>query len=1177
MQIKRVEIIGFKSFVDKVTLEFPQQITGVVGPNGCGKSNVVDAIRWAMGEQQAKNLRGRLMEDVIFGGSESRRPTGMAEVSLVFANNDGKAPPRYSEYAEIMVTRRLYRNGDSEYLINKSPCRLLDITELFMDTGVGARAYSIIEQGKIGMILNAKPEERRILIEEAAGVTKFKARKRTAVRKIDATKQNLLRLGDILSEVRRQMNNLKRQAQKAERYRKYREELREIETRMALERYLELAEQVQQDENSRQEQEAALEGLRARLETRENALEEMRLQQTAKEKEVSSRQEQLFELTTEIQRVEGRIEFSGKELDNLERQKDRIAAEREEINRRLADLDREEAETLENRQSLDRDLESRARELSEGEAHLEELQQHEKSLHADLEEARSALYSLLTDLSRMGSLQEEAQRRLQALDERTGRNRSEAVSVREKYEEAQQLVASLESTLADFRERKTDLREEKEQLGEALAGMRRRIEENENALLVRREELNRSASRLESLEQLERDLEGYSGGVRTLLGEASFRERFDDHMVADVMEVPRRYEVAVEAALGERLQSLVADDADTVRHAFDFLGDQNGRCSFVLPGAASEKIGCPAGARPLAEMVEVQRDHQERIGRLLAGIFLVDSLEPFWTETLPAGAFLVTESGETLTFRGELTGGSQGGLDQGLLHKKREIKELKSRVDELETAVDELQEQRVQLREESAGTEEQLREVESALHRKELKVVDSEKDLARLREEMGRLTERLEVLSLEEDQLHEEEEQLRKQLSENTAGREETARHKDEQERLVARIQESLRLHQEQVETVREKVTTLKVTVASIREREEGSRQSLQRLEELRQEQRGRLVLLEGQEEEGGQDQERLVKEKEELRTRIEVLFDKREREKKEFEKIRDAFDAGGRRIDKEEEELGELRSRVSGVRDELAERQLKAREVGMEMQHLRDGILERYRVDIEEQRRDDSEKEPLDSSKAEARLSELRRQIDDMGEVNLTAIDEFRELEERYEFLNKQMEDLRRSLEDLQKAIARINRTTRKRFAETFDQVNGKFQEVFPRLFRGGRAALRLTDEEDMLETGIDIVAQPPGKKLQNVNLLSGGEKALTAVALIFAIFLIKPSPFCLLDEVDAPLDDPNIGRFNELIQEMAEMSQFIFITHNKRTMEMAETLYGVTMEEPGVSKLVSVRMNEF
>ena len=1172
MKIKRVDIVGFKSFVDRVSFDFQDGVTSVVGPNGCGKSNIVDAIRWSMGEQNAKNLRGRSMEDVIFGGSESRKPLGMAEVSMLFDNVDGRGPAAFRDYAEIMVTRRLYRNGESEYLINKTPCRLLDISELFMDTGVGARAYSIIEQGKIGMILNSKPEDRRFLIEEAAGVTKYKSRKKSALRKIEATRQNLLRLSDIVAEVRRQMNSLKRQAQKAERFRTLREELKGLELRFAGERYREILAAraaVAQEESLRQTEAA---GFSAQLDSAELGLEELRLRHVDRETEVAQGQQRLFHLASEAQKVEGRLEISQREAESLLRQQERLVVEQEENARRLASLDEEEASLQASFTALGSELAGVQRQLGEGESHLEECVVSEQELAGRLEVTRNALYALLNALSRAGSQQDEARRRLQALEDRAARNRGDAVAVREQAEEAQALLAALEVTLQGFRERRSGLQQEREELQEKVRSLRCRIEENENALLVRREELNRYRARLDTLRQLEKNLDGYGAGVKALLGESSFQGRFG-RMVADLLEVPARYEAAVEAALGDRLQALPATPGDALE-ALAFLRQKEGRCSFVLPGFAPDFPPAINGVTPLLDLVQPQPGAEPLVAALLSGICLAESLEPYLATALPPGICLVTETGETLSARGELAGGGRQALAQGLLHKRREIKELAEQVKNLEVAVADLQAERQQLREDQAQTEEELRETEAALHRKELKVVDSEKDLSRIGGEADRFRERLEVLSLEEDQLHEERDELERLLHEASRGREEQESHKTGYETTVAQLQEELQVLRRETATVRERVTSLKVAVASIREREEGSRRSLERLAQLRVELRGRTSLLTGREAEGRQEQERLQSAMERLRIELEVLVRRQEEEKVRFEKVRERFEAGSREIEAQEELLKGLRNRLHQAREALSVLQLKGRELEMQAEHQRQNVLERYRIDLQDA---PPVTDATPAGDGERRMLELRRLIDEIGEVNLTAIEEFQDLEERFNFLSSQQEDLRQSLEGLQTAISKINRTTRKRFRETFDQINGKFQEVFPRLFRGGRAELLLTDEQDLLETGIDIIVQPPGKKLQNVNLLSGGEKALTAVALIFSIFLIKPSPFCILDEVDAPLDDVNIGRFNELVREMSEISQFIIITHNKRTMQIADTLYGVTMEEPGVSKLVSVRINEF
>lgn len=1172
MKIKRLDIVGFKSFVDKTTFEFSEGIIGVVGPNGCGKSNIVDAIRWSMGEQSAKQLRGRSMEDVIFGGSESRKPLGMAEVSIAFANEDGLVPAAYREYSEIVVTRRLYRNGDSEYLINKTPCRLLDITELFMDTGVGTKAYSIIEQGKIGMVLNAKPEERRFLIEEAAGVTKFKSRKKSALRKIDATRHNLERLNDIISEVRRQTNSLKRQAKKAERFRTLRDELRGIETTIAHDRYRDLMAGIGDKSSLEKQQLNSVEEKAVLLAEKEASLEKLKLDQSVREREVSQEQERMFSLTSTIQRTEATIEGNDKESELIARQKESYAAESNETASRLESLGSEEKAVRENVGLFQQQLTDDEGRLGHAETVLAGLVEKEADVSALLEETRSQVYNLLGDLTRMSTQKEEAERRLQALSLQTDKSHAEALALKNEHQLAQEQVDALESSLKKIRGNRESLQQRKAELEVQVKSLEQQTEENEGRLLVQREEMNRLKARLESLQQLEKNLEGYDSGVQAIMGDAGYKSRFGG-LLADFLDVPARYEAAVEAVLGDRLQSLMAGSSKDVFDAFSFLQQQAGRCTFLLSQFAAVE---PAGTLPgqsLFSLIKVQSD-QGAIQALLAGVRLVDSLEPHLSGNLPAGTLLVTETGETLSARGELSGGSSEVLEDGLLHQKREIKELEQQGSDLQKQVDQMQAAREQLRVDLSAAIHEQREVDAALHQSELQAVDSQRDLGGRKSEAERLRDRLEVLSLEESQLHEEHEELQKLLSESTRGHEERNCRKIELEASVQSFQEELLQLRQEREKANEALTTIKVAVTTVREREESSRQNLQRLEQLGSELQNRTAMLQQRQEQGDLDRERLRKENEEHRAALTTLFEKRDALQQGVVKLREEFDTGQRQVEERETLLKTLRSEVSQLRENLSDLQLKSRELELEAEHLREGILEKYRVDLNEFVPPAADR---DSAREAQRLDELRQQLDAMGEVNLTAIEEFQELEERYEFLTVQQDDLQKSLAGLQAAISKINRTTRRRFRETFDLVNAKFQEVFPRLFRGGKATLSLSDENDLLETGIEIVAQPPGKKLQNVTLLSGGEKALTAVALIFSIFMIKPSPFCLLDEVDAPLDDANIGRFNEIVREMSEFSQFILITHNKRTMEIADTLYGVTMEEPGVSKTVSVKINEY
>ena len=1175
MKIKRIEITGFKSFVERTFLDFDDGITSIVGPNGCGKSNVVDAIRWVMGEQSARNLRGRLMEDVIFGGSENRKPLGMAEVNLIMDNTSGLAPAAFREYAEIQVTRRLYRNGESEYLLNRTPCRLLDITELFMDTGVGTRAYSIIEQGKIGMIINAKPEDRRSLIEEAAGVTKFKARKKTALRKIEATRQNLLRLSDIISEVRRQMNSLKRQAQRAKRFREFREELRGLELQFGLRQYSALQARAEQAGSSADQQTGQVDVVTRQLEQAELGLEQARLQHDERDKEATRGQEGVFQLTGDIQRIESRLEFGAREVESLDRHQERIKAELAAIDRRLNTTDEEETALREAREEHARAFAEEEARLAKSEDTLLDLTDQEDRLGSQLEQARQKLYQLMADLTRMSSQQEEADRRIAVLADLTERNHHEAVAVTEQLKHLHNSSSTLNSTLESIEKERGDLITHRETLQALQVSLKGQLEQAENQLLQRREELSRQRSRLESLEQLERNLEGYARGVKTLLSD----ERHKTHMkglVADILDVPPKYEAAIEAVLGERVQALLPEHLNNVVDALEYLRDNEGRCTFMLPECPIDDAPEIAGGTPLAGLLQVRSGFQDTIFRLLAGACLVPDLKNYFGQKLPFGITLVTEDGNVLTCRGEVTGGGRQALDQGLLHKKREMKELQKQVKTLDAEVAKLNQQRDRLREESVATDLALRKAEQDLHQQEIRVLDNRKDLDGLMLEDTRLQERIEVLSLEEAQLHEEHEAMQRTLQASSSTRESSEAEKRELEALVTRMQDELLALRGRTNESRQAVTGLKVNLASLREREEGSRAALDRLLNLREELHQRQETLRQDAVEAVETQTNLRNEAKQLKGEMEDLYHKRVEQEQDLAGLRERFEASRQDIEKREAELKQLRSRTQHLRDELSSRQLQSRELQLEIEHMLLAFQDRYRIDLANPDLKEKYDEEFDEVTAEERRDYLQKRIDEIGEVNLMAIDEYQELEERYLFMTEQQEDLQKSLEGLQSAIAKINRTTRKRFRETFDQVNATFQELFPRLFNGGQAELRLTDESDLLETGIEVVAQPPGKKLQNVTLLSGGEKALTAVAMIFSIFLIKPSPFCLLDEVDAPLDDANIGRFNEIVRDMSESSQFIIITHNKRTMEIADNLYGITMEEPGVSKLVSVCMKE-
>jgi chromosome segregation protein len=1175
MKIKRLDIIGFKSFVDKVSLDFQQGITAIVGPNGCGKSNIVDAIRWAMGEQSAKNLRGRQMEDVIFGGSESRKPLGMAEVSLVFATDDGRVPARYLDFSEVQVTRRLYRDGESEYLLNKTPCRLLDVAELFMDTGVGTKAYSIIEQGKIGMILLSKPEERRFLIEEAAGVTKFKTRKQVALKKIEVTRQNLLRIGDIVAEIRRQLNSLQRQAKKAEKFREYREELREIEFLLAARSFNLLEGEKLQlgEELARLNQEAA--DSVCRLEEGELRLEEKRIALLEGEKGLTAAQEEIFRLKGEAQTTENRLEFQRKELLNLERQRARFGEEMESLRHQLAEAEAE-LKTLEERRGLLAvELGEEESGLTRREAALEELGRGEAELARELEEKRHELFTLLAEIAQFNNQYANAAKRFAAMAERIERNRREKAQLEGLQAEEGKRVEELELALRG-------LAAGKEEVAAVLAARTRREEElkeelagKEKVLLNNRDELSGKSSRLSSLQELEAQFAGYGRGVRSLFLAEPFRKRFHG-VVADALETDEAYETAVEAVLGERLQYVLGNGTADVAEAIGYLkASAGGRCSFITRDITVSSYPVPFGTVSLLDKVAIAPACRQFIEPLLAGVYLADDLSAAFglAREYPSLTF-VTSQGELVHSAGIAHGGSMDASQEGLIHKKREIKELSGNVTALEESVRELEKAIEMLKGELAVVEEERQGLRQRLHQADLDSANTAKDLLRAREERQRLEERLTLNRLEDDQIREEQEALEREMAESGVGRSGGEERKASLELVVAALQESLIVKRRELGETREMVTAAKVRTAALKEKCESSQRSGKRVEELVSDLRGRIAGHLAELDKGNDESTGITAAIGESEAALKALMFRQAAAEAAFAGIRESYESAGAAVHEDEGLLKALRGCCEEVRQRSGEQSLKLTELVMKQQHLENSLRERFRVEMATILADYGAVSFVEGEKR-GRMAELQRLVDEMGEVNLMAIDEYRQLEERYNFLSAQRDDLDDSLQALQQAIQRINRTTRKRFLETFHLVNAKFRDIFPRLFCGGSAELRLTNENDLLETGIDIIVQPPGKKLQNVTLLSGGEKALTAVALIFSIFLIKPSPFCLLDEVDAPLDDANIGRFNEIVREMSATSQFIVITHNKTTMGVADTLYGVTMEEPGVSKLVSVRLN--
>jgi chromosome segregation protein len=1203
MRIKRIDLTGFKSFCDKTALDFPNPITGIVGPNGCGKSNVVDALRWAMGEQSARHLRGKTMEDVIFNGSDTRGPSGMAEVSITF-ENDGLVPIEYLDYSEITVTRRLHRDGTSEYLMNKVPCRLRDITNLFLGTGVGTKAYSIIEQGRIGLIVSARPEDRRHFIEEAAGITKYQRRKRAAERKMDATRQNLLRVSDVLDEIGKRLGSLRRQAKKAERYRRYREEMKDIELWAASHRMLEITAELGYQRGALGDLEQRREEHQAELERREADLEAARLSAMEVERQVNTLNEHLYAVDNRIKLNENTVKFHTQESEELERRADDARSEVEALKQQLEEANLELAE----RRAESERLAALRGDLAGQVAVREEILEGMREEHGDVlraaEQERENIAMAEQSIARAeASLRALVQRRRE-LQERGDRHREEIERVLERTGSLAASQEELHGELSGLRLSVEELGQRQEEVRARLLELEEESRRGEAELEVVRTELHRRRSRLTSLQEIQERYEGFSRGTRAIMqrregnGESGILG-----LVADVVEAPTSYETALEAVLGQRLGTVIVEDEGVGVDAISYLkGSAEGRSSFIArwargagllekapvgfvwePAVADTtsfgdgvQLAGPGVHGRMLGLIQCGEDYQRVAESLLGDVVVVDSLEralDLWDQV--DGQTLVTLDGEILEPDGTVTGGSLDAELSGVLRQKREIKELKGIIAELEAQYRTVLDAHVSVKTEMARLEQVLEQVTREGHQGDKDILTREKDLSRIGSEVDALAARRQELEQEAEHVRQLLDELEQQAEELRAEVFEANEQKQLGGDVVYLLGREARRVSRLVDHAAAAVTDRKVDLAQADGNWRSALEAVDRIEQMQGEKVERIGRLEQDSADGLARADELRVQVEELEQELRRLVTERADCQEQLAQGRAAYEARLAEVGELEAELKRVRSAVSELGVEVGQLQLKLSELSMNLGHLEEQIWERYREQLRRVAGDYHMRTMVSEEDLE-RLGRLRELIERMGEINLTAIEEYDELSERHEFLSTHKADLEGALGQLTRAIQKINRTSRKRFRETFDLVNAKFQEVFPRLFKGGRARLVLTDEENLLESGVEIIAQPPGKKLQSIELLSGGEKALTAVSLIFSMFLVKPTPFCLLDEVDAPLDEANVGRFNQIVRETSEISQFILITHNRRTMEIVDHLFGVTMEEPGVSKLVAVSLSD-
>jgi chromosome segregation protein len=1183
MRIKSISMRGFKSFMDKASFHIPPGISAFVGPNGCGKSNVVDAIRWVMGEQSPKQLRGRQMEDMIFSGNGSLKPLGMAEVTLTLEDTE-----ELNGASEISVTRRLYRSNESDYLINNSPCRLRDIQDLFMGTGLGNRSYSIIAQGEIGSIIEQKPEETRRLLEEAAGITKYKARREESLRKISLTQENLSRVQDLLGEIKRGMNSLKRQAYKARRFKEASSEIHRLELVLDAYTYAELTSEKGKRKRVIDDLTERAQLLEARLAESEERIETTNTELIEEERYFSGLKESVFSLREEGRKHEDALNHLSAEQERLRTGELKLGTEKEEIGQKLREF-QSEIEGINSRvaelqewiqdvsglraqhESVFRDkrltLERLKEELKTGESHIIELASEESRCRGEMRNLSETVNQLGARKDALEGESKEIAKRLDALSDVLNKKQ-------EKREEAAASLGCVENDFQEAHARRGELEE------------RKKAKEFER--LTAESELSLSRSQLSTIESLIEGYEGYQSGVRAIMSSPELKTNREDKIlgvVADFIQVDPEFEIAVEAVLAERLQYVIVSRQEDGKEAVEYLrAKERGRSYFLpLKDFRTEK---PLGRfevnlngyRLLSEHVTAPERFSPLIRSFLGNAAMVENLSEalsVWRKDRGQQT-LVTPEGDLVDKRGVISGGRLGKESSGLLARRRKQKELQGRIRETERSIAALhkvvEELDLQLKREAGLIERLDHERQSHLH--DIEGID--KDLFLIEKESEQLMKQSQYLLHELESLCTDKDQKSSQISDIEEKLSECQREKEDIQQSVAEKGSQVEALEQALEDSKESLSELAVRYNRHKEEEKGLVRERERIEQFTEEMEARVQKIER---EITATQEGLVNclsKQEEIRNILAATCEKQKGLEKEHAELEQQCGILKARLQEEEKKSALVREEIGAIRDQINDARIREAEVDFQINSILSQASKDTGINLQRDYREYLD-DDFSRDHYESRLQDYKAIKERIGDVNLLAIGEYEELKERYDFITAQQQDLLASIDSLNKAIRRINRISKRKFLHTLGKVDEQLKRVFPILFNGGSARLRLVDEDLPLESGVVVEVQPPGKRVVHMGLLSGGEKALAAMALLFAVYLIKPSPFIIMDEVDAPLDEANTDRFNRLLLEIEKSSQVIMVTHNRKTMEVAERLYGMVMDKSSVSKVVSVDLKDY
>ena len=1182
MYLKRLELQGFKSFADKTILELMPGITSVIGPNGSGKSNISDAIRWVLGEQSMKSLRGAKSLDVIFAGTQNRKSLGFAEASLVFDNSDGKLP---IEYTEVTVTRKIYRSGETGYFINKVPCRLKDVLELFMDTGIGKDGYSIIGQGKIDEILSNKSEDRRHIFEEAAGIVKYRTRKQESEKKLEHTKLNLLRINDILAEIEGNLGPLQVQSDKAKKYLNLREELKNIEIGLFvynIAKYKESLEEIIKDIDIMQtqcnEEEGKLERVKILKEELKSSIDEIT-------EEIENMSNLGFESQKEIEVLNSDINVAKTRITNNEENSQRFEKEISEQNDRIRELKEELEQKEAKKDNLKENKQKFEKELNEKQEELEKLTQKLSTKELEIERYKKTVeentdkkYELQSDSNtqdinyqnyekRQNQIKQEMQSTISELDS----TRLVKEDISKEFYEIENKRNKAQKTLGETAKQREDVN--------------KKIKDYENNINSLSNDVRIKESKLKFLIETEKEKEGYIKSVKSLLKDCENVKELGKGMhgvLANIIEVPENLETAIEMCLGASLQNIVTETEEDAKRLVEYLRKNNlGRASFLpitsVKGKKLDKIkGNETGVVGIAsDLVKYSKKYEQIILNLLGRTVIVDNMDTAIKVAKQNGYTfrIVTVEGDLINPSGAITGGSVMKKTVNILGRGKEIEKLQKEIETLKLRIQKLENEKEEFEESIEGIlelvsnlERELQEIEIDYATKKQKVLSIDENIQKLENRLNKLKQEQTNLEQSKTETLQNKEKIQNEIGEIISKNEELSK-------IITEFAELNKDDQKYIDDLNFDITNLKISVSSFDE-SEASIQEIQ--ERINQELNNSNISIENKQRQIEQiviENQNLQKTIEEKLAQIEEVKDKVKNSSSKIEELKKERTEKSSKLSKQEDEITSKFKVIEDLKGQLVKLDVKKSKIDEDINTIINKMWEEYEITPNTA---GEYQKPENVQLTQRRVNQLRTEIRELGSVNVDSIEEYKNLKDRYDFMSEQRLDLENTMAQLRKIINDMTQIMKDQFNEKFKIINKNFGEVFAELFGGGKAEVKLEDESNILECGIEITVQPPGKKLQNMMLLSGGEKAFTAIALLFAILKINPAPFCVLDEIEAALDDVNVFRYAEYLKKFTEHTQFLVITHRKGTMEAADTVYGVTMEESGISKLLSMKLNK-